>query len=86
VICALPHYIGATSSAKGDTTAISIGSAMFCVGLVIETLADYQKWQFKKENSGKFCDAGLVRLSTFRQGQVLLIILQTILTHACYLT
>jgi len=62
VLCALPHYIGATSTADGSHSAVSLGSAMYVVGLVVETLADYQKWQFKSKNPGKFCDVGLVSL------------------------
>jgi len=63
VLCALPHYIGATSTADGSHSAVSLGSAMYVVGLVVETLADYQKWQFKSKNPGKFCDVGLWSIS-----------------------
>mmetsp|Transcript_9186 Transcript_9186/g.13358 ORF Transcript_9186/g.13358 Transcript_9186/m.13358 type:complete len:141 (-) Transcript_9186:152-574(-) len=37
--------------------------AMYVVGLLTESLADYQKWVFKAENPGKFCDVGLWSIS-----------------------
>jgi len=63
MICGLPHYIGSTSSDLGNGTATSIGTGVYIAGLLIETLADYQKWMFKINNPRKFCDDGLWSIS-----------------------
>jgi steroid 5-alpha reductase family enzyme len=61
VICGLPHYIGLTSADIGSKSSLFFGTAVYAAGLLIETLADYQKWAFKKSNPRKFCNVGLVR-------------------------
>eukprot|EP00438_Fugacium_kawagutii_P028569 Skav232558 [mRNA] locus=scaffold3309:79915:80802:- [translate_table: standard] len=42
-----------------------LGIAMFAAGFLVETVSDWQKWQFKKnpESRGKFCDVGLWKVS-----------------------
>lgn len=63
ILCSVPHTLGITSSAAGSPVALATGSVMFAVGLVIETLADYQKWTFKAANPGQFCNVGLWSVS-----------------------
>lgn len=62
-ICSLPFTLGATSSSPGNPTAIKVGSALYVVGLITESLADYQKWVFKQSNPGQFCNVGLWSMS-----------------------
>lgn len=60
----LPHSIGATSNIKGNVYAQWFGLGMFVVGLAFETVADFQKFQFKQSgNSKSFCNVGLFRIS-----------------------
>ena len=63
VICSLPHTIGTTSTSAGNPITLAIGSAVYVLGLATETKADYQKWVFKKQNPGKFCNEGLWSIS-----------------------
>ena len=68
IICALPHTLGTTSSYSNPfpdpSPTTVIGFAMFSIGFIIETLADYQKWIFKsKSNPGEFCNIGLWSIS-----------------------
>ena len=63
VICSLPYTLGTTSSSPGDPTSLKIGAAIYTVGLITETLADYQKFMFKKSNPGQFCNVGLWSIS-----------------------
>ena len=60
IICGLPHYIGSTSSDTGNSITISIGTAIYAIGLLIETVADFQKIMFKNSYPRKFCNVGLV--------------------------
>ena len=63
-LCSLPHTLGTTSSDPGNNpTTFKVGPAMYLVGLIIETLADYQKWVFKATNPGQFCNVGLWSIS-----------------------
>jgi Protein of unknown function (DUF1295) len=39
------------------------GAGMAVLGLLVETLADFQKWSFKKANPGKHYNVGLWKLS-----------------------
>ena len=63
VVCSLPHTLGTTSSNAGSQGAVAIGTLLYILGLATETKADYQKWMFKKENPGKFCNEGLWSIS-----------------------
>ena len=63
ILCSLPHTLGMTSSSPGNNVALSIGTILYTLGFVTESLADYQKWQFKKHNPGKFCNVGLWSVS-----------------------
>jgi steroid 5-alpha reductase family enzyme len=62
-VCSLPHVLGATSNAVGNPVALCTGAAIFAAGWITETLADYQKFMFKKSNPGQFCNVGLWSLS-----------------------
>jgi steroid 5-alpha reductase family enzyme len=63
ILCTLPHSLGTTSSAVGSPLALRLGCALFGLGLLTETTADYQKTAFKVANPGQFCDVGLWSLS-----------------------
>ncbi len=63
ILCSLPHTLGMTSSSSGNNVALSVGTILYTLGFVTESLADYQKWQFKKQNPGKFCNVGLWSVS-----------------------
>jgi len=63
ILCSLPHALGTTSSAAGRPLALAAGGALFGVGLLTETTADYQKWVFKQQHPGEFCNTGLWSLS-----------------------
>jgi steroid 5-alpha reductase family enzyme len=63
-IASLPLTVGSTSSLAGNPMFIRVGACVAAVGLLIETLADYQKWMFKKvQPGGKFCSTGLWSIS-----------------------
>jgi steroid 5-alpha reductase family enzyme len=55
--------MGATSSAAGTPLTTQLGTLLYCIGLTFETLADLQKWNFKKTNPGQFCNVGVWSLS-----------------------
>ena len=59
LVCSLPHTLGTTSSAKGSTVLLKVGAGLFGAGWLTETLADYQKWIFKANHPGQFCNVGL---------------------------
>lgn len=63
ILCTLPHSLGTTSSMAGNPLALRLGCALFGLGLLTETTADYQKTAFKLANPGQFCDTGLWALS-----------------------
>ena len=63
VLCSLPHTLGSTSSSPGASAATIIGAIIYGIGLLVETTADYQKWMFKADNPGKFCNVGLWSIS-----------------------
>lgn len=58
---ALYHSIALQQNVPLSTTPILVGIAIMVVGLGLETLADWQKSAYKKENPKRFCDVGLYR-------------------------
>jgi steroid 5-alpha reductase family enzyme len=63
VICSLPHILGTTSSKLGSPITLSVGTVVYTLGLLTETRADIEKWIFKHNNPGKFCNIGLWSVS-----------------------
>mmetsp|Transcript_58461 Transcript_58461/g.92631 ORF Transcript_58461/g.92631 Transcript_58461/m.92631 type:complete len:302 (-) Transcript_58461:74-979(-) len=67
-IVSLPHALaaGVSSSIRPPFRWYDgLGIGIFAAGFLLETVADWQKWQFKKDPSsrGKFCDVGVWQLS-----------------------
>ena len=58
LIIAIPLYI---TNQYGPGPLFYIGGGLACIGLIVETVADYQKFSFrtKSENDGKFMQLGL---------------------------
>jgi steroid 5-alpha reductase family enzyme len=63
LLCSLPHALGTTAAATGNPIVLRAGAALYGVGLLTETLADYQKWIFKQQHPGQFCNTGLWSIS-----------------------
>ena len=63
VISSLPHSLGTASSSDGNDIGLYSGALVYFVGLVLESVADYQKWTWKQANPGKFCRTGLWSIS-----------------------
>lgn len=66
VLCSLPHSLGTTSTYDmplASSPCGIIGTSLFVVGFLIETIADLQKWTFKQNHPGKFCNVGLWSIS-----------------------
>lgn len=69
VFCSMPYLLGlcnrGTSGIGGgaDAMVLTAGGALFALGLGIESIADLQKYLFKRVNPGKFCNAGLWGIS-----------------------
>mmetsp|Transcript_3911 Transcript_3911/g.5722 ORF Transcript_3911/g.5722 Transcript_3911/m.5722 type:complete len:369 (-) Transcript_3911:898-2004(-) len=63
VISSLPHSLGISSSLEGNDIGLYSGTIIYTVGLLMESIADYQKWTWKQSNPGKFCRAGLWSVS-----------------------
>ncbi|CAJ1384177.1 unnamed protein product [Effrenium voratum] len=67
-VVSLPHALAA-GVPLGARPAFSwldvVGLGIFALGLMLETLADWQKWRFKQDpdSRGKFCDVGVWQLS-----------------------
>jgi steroid 5-alpha reductase family enzyme len=63
-IASLPLTVGSTSSLVGNPLLTLVGASVATLGVLIETLADCQKWMFKKKQPrGSFCNAGLWSVS-----------------------
>jgi len=62
-LCSLPHTLGTTSKAAGSFPYTVAGSVLFGLGLTMETVADAQKWWFKSNHVGKFCNIGVWSIS-----------------------
>lgn len=58
VLCSLPYTLGLMST-RSNPIFVSTGGALYVIGLLIETVADLQKYSFKQNNPGKFCKVGL---------------------------
>jgi steroid 5-alpha reductase family enzyme len=78
VIVSLPHLLGMLPSSSlpsslspinnnpnvSSTACLAIGGTLYVLGLVIETLADAQKWFFKRSHPPtEFCNVGLWKIS-----------------------
>ena len=65
VVCSLPHTLTLGLPPVKPVRSLGVlgftGVALFALGFGIETLSDFQKYNFKQEaaNRGKFCDTGL---------------------------
>eukprot|EP00539_Tryblionella_compressa_P005971 CAMPEP_0178766230 /NCGR_PEP_ID=MMETSP0744-20121128/18934_1 /TAXON_ID=913974 /ORGANISM="Nitzschia punctata, Strain CCMP561" /LENGTH=352 /DNA_ID=CAMNT_0020421899 /DNA_START=654 /DNA_END=1710 /DNA_ORIENTATION=+ len=57
-----PIFAGLLSS-KSDPLYVGLGSLVYGTGLIVETLADAQKWFFKQSHPGQFCNVGLWSIS-----------------------
>ncbi len=65
-VVSLPHTLAAavpTAVRPAFGAVHGVGLGMYAAGLIIETVADAQKWAFKASNPGAFCNAGLWGLS-----------------------
>mmetsp|Transcript_10249 Transcript_10249/g.15212 ORF Transcript_10249/g.15212 Transcript_10249/m.15212 type:complete len:369 (-) Transcript_10249:59-1165(-) len=62
-ISSLPHSLGVASSLEGDNIGLYSGTIIYTVGLLMESIADYQKWSWKQSNPSKFCSGGLWGIS-----------------------
>lgn len=72
-LVSLPLYLGALASTKptgsivvagvGDALWLKGGALVYGLGLVVETLADGQKYMFKQSHPGQFCNVGLWSIS-----------------------
>jgi steroid 5-alpha reductase family enzyme len=66
ISCALPYSLGLTSSSgAGHPVALYSGMTLFGIGWLVECLADYQKYIFKRSNSSgaAFCNVGMWSIS-----------------------
>ena len=59
VLCSLPYSLGLATLNPGNPLLVKAGMGLFGVGLAIETAADYQKLQHKKNHPDKFCNSGV---------------------------
>jgi steroid 5-alpha reductase family enzyme len=62
-VCSLPHTLGTTTTNPGSPITLAIGGTVYLLGLATESMADYQKWTFKSNNPGQFCNVGLWSVS-----------------------
>jgi len=63
VFCSMPYLLGICNSGESGigcaNVVLKAGGALYALGLGIETIADVQKYLFKRANPGKFCKVGL---------------------------
>jgi steroid 5-alpha reductase family enzyme len=59
VCCILPHAMGACSSAMGREDCTVLGILLFCIGFLVETLANYQMFFAEKNLLETFSPTGL---------------------------
>lgn len=65
-LLALPAWLTATAQAQdASTLSVPFGVLVMTAGLVIETVADWQKSSFKAAQPTQFCDIGLYRMVRF---------------------
>lgn len=62
VCCSLPYLLGLLST-RSHPVFTKVGAALFGVGLVVESMADFQKCIFKQGHPGQFCNVGLWSIS-----------------------
>ncbi len=62
VCCSMPYLLGLLST-RSDPLFVQVGGTIYGVGLILETVADAQKWFFKQAHPGRFCNVGLWALS-----------------------
>ena len=56
----LPHVLGSAAQKVPRFNLFSaLAVGLFCAGMALETLADYQKWEFKAAGHRSFCDVGV---------------------------
>lgn len=67
IFCSMPYLLGLCSNGVsgmgGADLVLKGGSVIYTLGLGIETIADVQKFLFKRSNPGKFCNIGLWGIS-----------------------
>ena len=62
VACSMPYLLGLLSS-RSNPLFVNVGTIVYTIGLLLETVADLQKWWFKQAHPGRFCNVGLWALS-----------------------
>jgi steroid 5-alpha reductase family enzyme len=63
VLLGLPVFLTLSAEAAGQPLAtLPAGLLLMTFGLVLESVADWQKYRFKLAYPGRFCDTGLYRL------------------------
>lgn len=60
--CSMPYLLGLLST-RSHPFFVKVGSMVYTIGLLVETVADLQKWWFKQAHPGRFCHVGLWALS-----------------------
>jgi steroid 5-alpha reductase family enzyme len=64
ILCSLPYSMGLSATTQvGNPWLLKAGMGLFGLGFVVETAADYQKWQFKQTHPNENCQTGLWALS-----------------------
>ena len=63
VLMALPVFLTLTAAASGlPLSSLPAGVVLMAIGLLLESIADWQKFHFKAAHPGRFCDTGLYRV------------------------